>query len=253
MGQYSPYHLRASSVDGLQDLPQLIVSYRKTYRDGYVSDWHSHRRHQLIYAVEGQMMTQTSDVRWVVPAGYGFVVPADTPHRVIMKGEVHIQSLYIRADADTDLNTRGSVAEMPPLLVGLIDAFSALENRDPDSPRAHHLQHLILLELERAPEARLALPLGDDPRLRRVCERLLAEPAHTGGIDHWANVAGMSRRSFTRMFQQDMGMSFGQWQQRMRCQYALRAMAGGENREQIAARLGYASKYALEAMMRRVF
>jgi AraC-like DNA-binding protein len=251
MGQEHQFHIKPSSVDDLQDLPQKMVSYVKRYRDGYISGWHAHARHQLIYATEGLMLTETPDTRWVVPAGYGFLVPAETPHRVVMAGEVHIRTLYIRSDEA--VAGSGRVAEIPPLLAGLIGAFCAMENRDAESARAFHLTQLILMELAAAPAAELALPMPRDARLQRVCAALAAAPEDRSGLDHWAGAAGMSRRSFTRAFQADLGMSFGTWQQRMRGQHALRAIADGTPPDRVARSLGYASKYALEAMLRRQF
>lgn len=252
MGQIQHIPSRLTSVDGIQPLPQEVVSFAHTYEDGYLSTWHNHPRHQLIYAVEGLMLTETRGARWVVPAGYGQLMPAGELHQVRMTGGVQIRSLFIRPEADPEFAARG-VMEIQPLLAGLIEAFCAMENRDPQGARAHHLSRLILLELAAAPLAPLALPMPADPRLQKVCAALAARPGGRYGIDHWAAEAGMSRRSFTRAFQAELEMSFGQWQQRMRCQHGLRAMAGGGPPEAVARELGYASRYAMEAMMRRLF
>ncbi|WP_254656776.1 helix-turn-helix domain-containing protein [Leisingera sp. JC1] len=64
--------------------------------------------------------------------------------------------------------------------------------------------------------------------------------------------ASQTRRSFTRRFQQETGLSFGHWRDRLRCQIALRAEARGEKMEQVAQRLGYASRQSLQGMMKRV-
>lgn len=252
MGQSRIISPRLTSVDAIQPLPQEVVSFAHTYEDGYLSTWHSHPRHQLIYAVEGLMLTETRDARWVVPAGYGQLMPAGELHQVRMTGGVRIRSLFIRPGADLAFAARG-VVEIPPLLAGLIEAFCTMENREAEGARAHHLSRLILLELAAAPVAPLALPMPADVRLQTICTALAAAPGDRRGIDHWAAEAGMSRRSFTRAFQAQLGMSFGQWQQRMRCQQALRAMADGKPPETVARELGYASKYAMEAMMRRLF
>lgn len=252
MGQNLAISPRLTSVDGLQKLPQEVVSFAHRYSDGYLSTWHNHPRHQLIYAVEGLMLTETQGARWVVPAGYGLLMPAGELHQVRMTGGVQIRSLFIRPEADPGFSARG-VIEIPPLLAGLIEAFCAMQNQKPESARAHHLTRLILLELASAPVAPLALPMPEDARLQRVCTALAAAPGDRRGIDHWAGAAGMSRRSFTRAFQAGVGMSFGQWLQRMRCQHGLRALADGRPPGAVARELGYASKYAMEAMMRRLF
>jgi AraC-like DNA-binding protein len=124
----------------------------------------------------------------------------------------------------------------------------ALTNPSPMTDKAHHLSQLILLELSDAPTSLLALPYPEQAGLRRVCDALVAQPATDKTIDHWAHDIGASRRSFTRKFQQQTGISFGQWTQRLRCQLAL---AGGTPIHTVARDLGYASPYTLRAMMQR--
>ena len=177
---------------------------------------------------------------------------AGVAHEIRMVGEVQLQSLYIRADAQqsTDISAPRIVA-ISDLLASLIAAFTALGNPDPETDRSHHLSRLILIELAEAPVSPLALPLPKDPRLRRQCETMIASPGGGQTLDHWAGHAGMSRRSFTRHFQSETGMSFGEWGQRMRCQTALQRLARGQHPAEVAQAMGYASPYAMRAMMAR--
>lgn len=241
-----------SSADTLQDLPHYVVSYQKSYEDGYRSSRHSHPRHQLVYAVSGLMMAETASASWAVPAGYGLIVSAKTDHQTRMIGEVSLQSLYVAPDAlDNDAMKTSRIITISPLLVALIAELCSLANPSPTTNKAHHLSQLILLELAEAPTSPLALPYPDHAGLRRVCDALVAHPATDKTIDHWAHDIGASRRSFTRKFQQQTGISFGKWTQRLRCQSALQALAGGASIQIVARNLGYASPYALRAMMQR--
>ncbi|MBL4769171.1 MAG: helix-turn-helix transcriptional regulator [Rhodobacteraceae bacterium] len=243
---------KSSSADSLQDLPLQVVSYQKCYADGYHSTRHNHPRHQLIYAVSGLMMAETESARWAVPAGYGLIVCAETFHQTRMIGEVRLQSLYVNPNAliNGEMET-SRIITITPLLAALIAELCALANPTPISDKAHHLGQLILIELATAPTSPLALPYPEHSGLRRVCDALVANPATGKTIDHWAHEIGASRRSFTRKFQQQTGISFRQWTQRLRCQIALQALAGGTPIQSVARDLGYASPYALRAMMQR--
>lgn len=253
MGQKPDITLRGwSSSDAVQALPHGVASYARRYPDGYVSAWHDHPRHQLVYAVAGLMMAEADGTAWAVPAGSGLIVPAGMPHEIRMAGGVQLQSLYI------DPGEPGAAAmaacravTIAPLLAGLIEALCAMGNPWPLPPRAHHLSQLILIELGTAPKSSLALPYPPDARLQRVCDALMGAPGAVHTIDHWAALAGMSRRSFTRRFQQQTGLSLGQWRDRLRCHFALRGQAQGAAMERVARDLGYASRQALQAMMRR--
>lgn len=244
--------IKTSSADILQGLPQHVVSYQKRYDNGYRSSRHSHPRHQLIYAVSGLMMAETAAASWAVPAGYGLIVSAGTGHQTRMIGEVCLQSLYVNPEAlDNGAMQTSRIITISPLLATLIAALCGLANPSPTTAKAHHLSQLIVLELADAPTSPLALPYPDHAGLRRVCDALVAHPATGKSIDHWAHDIGTSRRSFTRKFQQQTGISFGRWRQRLRCQIALQALAGGTPIQTVASDLGYASPYALRAMMQR--
>ncbi|WP_372571050.1 AraC family transcriptional regulator [Ruegeria jejuensis] len=253
MGQFSTSPLRATSADALQHLPQSVVSMRRQYQAGDVSRWHSHPRTQLIYAVSGLMMAETQEARWTVPERHCLLVPADLPHEVRMVGAVDLQSLYIAPDSFAEGSARFcQVLAVSDLLAALIARFCDLDNPWPVSEHAHHLSRLILLELAEAQAAPLALPFPDHPGLRRACEALFSSPSQALTIDGWANEAGLSRRSFTRLFKHQTGLSFGEWRQRLRCQAALQAVARGTPLARVAASVGYDSPYSLTAMMQRL-
>lgn len=254
MGQTSEITTRGwSSADAVQALPHGVVAYVRSYTDGYVSAWHSHPRHQLVYAVAGLMTAEAGGTSWAVPAGSGLIVPAGVLHEIRMAGEVQLQSLYIDpAEPGAEMMADCRAVTVSPLLAGLIAALCDMNNPWPLPPRAHHLSRLILIELGTAEKSPLALPYPADARLRRVCDALMERPGSGQTIDHWAALAGMSRRSFTRRFQQETGLSFGHWRGRLRCQIALRAEARGARMDQVAQRLGYASRQSLLEMMRRV-
>lgn len=251
MGQVSSSKTPHPSYgDPLQGLPQPVVSLGKLYPDGDVSIRHSHPRHQLIYSVSGLTMAETQSVTWAVPAGYGLVVPAGMFHQI---GEVMLESLYLKPNAvENGALDECRIVTVSPLLATLIAEFCALDNPWPTTDKAHHLISLILLELADAPTSPLALPLPTDAKFRRVCDVLMANPALHKTIDHWAYDIGASRRSFTRGFQKQTGLSFGNWTQRLRCQLALQKIASGMAVETAAYEVGYASRYSLEAMMRRL-
>lgn len=254
MGQNADIRRRGSpSSDAVQMLPHGVASYARSYADGYISAWHDHPRHQLVYAVAGLMMAEAGGTSWAVPAGSGLIVPAGMLHEIRMAGEVQLQSLYIDpAASGAEMMAECRAVTVEPLLAGLIAALCAMNNPWPLPPRAHHLSQLILIELAAAPKSPLALPYPADARLQRVCDALIGAPGAPHTLDHWAALAGMSRRSFTRRFQQQTGLSFGGWRDRLRCQIALRAEARGARLEQVAQRLGYASRQSLLAMMRRL-
>ncbi len=254
MGQIDEQiQLRDSSADRMQSLPHEVVGYARDYPVGYVSTWHRHPRHQLLYAISGLMMAETEANSYAIPPGYGLIVPAEQPHETRMIGAVRLQSLYVRADLPgSEALAQCRLVTVSPLLAQLIAALCGMDNPWPMPPRTLHLSQLILIELLAAPVSPLALPYPMDPRLRRVCDALIAMPASPRSLDYWAAEAGMSRRTFSRHFQMETGVSFGKWAQRLRCQAALRGLAEGRPAARVARDLGYANAYTMAVMMRRI-
>jgi len=63
----------------------------------------------------------------------------------------------------------------------------------------------------------------------------------------------MSRRSFTRLFRQETGTSFGDWRRQMRLVEALSLMESGQSITATAYDVGYSSPSAFSAAFHRTF
>lgn len=90
-----------------------------------------------------------------------------------------------------------------------------------------------------------------DRRLKRLESALQRNPADALSATGWASRAGMSPRTFSRLFQRDTGMPFRQWRQQLRLLAALRRLAAEQRVNQVALELGYESTSAFVAMFRR--
>jgi AraC-like DNA-binding protein len=98
--------------------------------------------------------------------------------------------------------------------------------------------------------APFTLPIPQDPRLARA---LIQDPGLPHSIDDWGEIIGLSRRSLTRLFRSQTGVSFGCWRRRLRLLTAAARHADGEPIARVEASLGYESVAAFRAMARREF
>jgi AraC-like DNA-binding protein len=117
--------------------------------------------------------------------------------------------------------------------------------------RGGHLAAVIIDEVIRAEIAPLALPLPRAPRLREICRKLIENPALPQGLDDWADEIATSRRTLTRTFREETGMSFSGWKRRLRQLQSLKLREEGVPLKAIAAQVGYQSPQALRAMLKR--
>jgi len=138
-----------------------------------------------------------------------------------------------------------------PLLQALINE-AMIFPRDYDmAGREGQIIKMILSEIGRMPEIPLRSTMPRDRRLARICEAVLCDPACDHDLDHWARVGGLGRRTLTRLFRQETGMSFVEWRQQVRLLEALARLATGEQVTTVALDLGYDSPSAFSAMFRK--
>lgn len=236
-----------------QDVARPIAGLADEYPPGFVDPRHSHKRAQLLYASVGVTQVTTDNASFVVPPQRAVWVPAGVAHEVHCRGHVSVRTLYVDPQVRTDLSSTCRVLEVSDLLRELIlEAITLPIEYDVDG-RDGRVMALILDEIARAPTIPLHVPMPQDARLMRICRTILADPAHGDTLDQWAKIAGMGRRTFTRVFRRETEMSFAAWRQHVRLMEALSRLATGHHVTTVAFDVGYNSPSAFTAMFRRAF
>lgn len=228
-----------------------VVTTASDFPDGYRVAFHRHGRGQLLYALSGVVMVSTGSGRWMVPPDHAMWIPAGVEHGVEMLGAVRMHSAYVLPAAGPGLSSQLRVLAMSELMRSLIVAAVGAGG-DPADERIQVMMRLILLEIPRLEERPFALPFPLDPRLVRLCRAFVARPSSRAGIDRWAAQAGMSRRSFTRAFQRETGLSLSVWRRQATLLAALPVLARGKSVMETALDLGYESAPAFTTMFRQM-
>lgn len=223
----------------------------KDYPDGWVNDWHSHARAQLVYASSGVMMISTRDGSWIVPPNRALWIPAGVEHHIVMSGPVTMRTLYIAAPAAAGLPSTCRVVAVSGLLRELILRAVELPLLYDEAGPAGRTVALIFDELRMLPTLPLHLPNPRDARLIRLCTALRDNPADARTLDQWGAAVGASARTLARAFIKETGMSFAAWRAQVRLLAGLTRLASGEKVTSVALDLGYDSPSAFIAMFRR--
>jgi AraC-like DNA-binding protein/quercetin dioxygenase-like cupin family protein len=242
---------QTARLDWLERLAAPVVAMATDFAEGYKVEPHSHRRAQLLHALSGVVMVSTPGGRWLVPPEHAMWLPAGTVHSVEMLGEVRMRSLYVEAGTVAGLPGRVRVVAIKPLVRSLL--IEAVEIDDPvaPSPRDALVLDLLLHEIPALEERPLGLPLPTHPGLSALCRRFLQHPTPHETIDDWAGRVGMSRRTFTRTFLRETGISHANWRRQACLFAALPRLAEGEPVTSVALDLGYDSVPAFTTMFRR--
>jgi AraC-like DNA-binding protein/mannose-6-phosphate isomerase-like protein (cupin superfamily) len=244
---------RSINPDDYQDLPVAVGVMQKHLPCNFVIAPHSHRRDQLLYAASGTMRVRTETHSWIVPPERALYMPGGVTHSVSMRDPVEMRTLYIEPKSHPNLPTACAVMTPSALLKELIEALiDEPENYD-QSDRGLWLGQLILDEVCRGKTLDLGIPLPTDPRLLRVCERVIENPGENKSLADYSDVAAASERTLARICERELGMGFASWRQQVRFHYALEALARGAAIAEIAHDCGYASASAFTAAFSKNF
>lgn len=240
------------SVDPLdyQTIPRTVAAMAKGFPNGFHISRHHHSRDQLLWSVSGTMRVRTDTEAWIVPPDRAVYLPAAVGHEIDIRGEVGMRTLYIaRGQGMPD---RPAVLEVSGLLRSLVLALIDEPVLYDETGRGGAIEALILSEIRGARRLPFMLPMPRDPRIVRVCDALLADPALNRTLDVWADSAGASSRTLARLFERELGMSFATWRQRVRLHSATEALVTGQPIASVAAASGYRSASAFTAAFRQV-
>lgn len=235
------------------DAGRATVAMDVDYPDGATTGRHAHPRAQLLHAIEGVMTVRSEQGTWIVPPNRALWLIAGKEHEVRMSGTVRIRTVFIDTAAIDHLPKQSGVVAVSPLLRELIVAAVTIPLDYPDHGRDARLMHLLVDEIREADVLPLHLPTPDEPRVRRICDTLLGEPANSWTADQWARQLGVTARTVHRLFVRETGMTFAQWRDQARLLFALQRLAQGERIIEVAFDCGYASQSAFTAMFRRHF
>jgi len=230
-----------------------IVGLKDEYPAGFIDPEHSHLRAQLLYARSGVMSVVTQQCTYAVPPQRALWMAAGMAHEVSCRSDVSLRTLYIDPAVIEGDEAQCRLIEVSDLLQALIIEIANFDiAREPDR-RENLIMNLLLREIWDMPSAPYHVRMPRDERLCKACEAITKDPADPATLDELAQIACVSRRTFTRLFKQETGMSFAVWRQQMRLMEALSLMGSGRSISTTAYDVGYNSPSAFSAAFHRTF
>ncbi|MBJ7441270.1 MAG: helix-turn-helix transcriptional regulator [Sphingopyxis sp.] len=234
------------------EAPRPLVAIGHDYPPSYELAEHRHRRSQFLYAARGVMAVSTPDGAWVAPPERAVWIPGGTAHSVRMVGAAQTRSVLIQPGICPSRGTRTQVVGVSALLRQLLVEAADLPIEYDEHGRDGQVMTLLASEIDRAPAIPLAVPFPSDSKLAALCHAFLNQPDASAAIDLWANAMAMNRRTFTRHFRLQTGMSFGAWRQQACLSVALPRLVAGEPVTAVALDLGYDGPGNFSTMFKRV-
>lgn len=214
-------------------------------------DLHTHRKGQIILVQRGALSCEVEGGLWVVPPRSAIWIPGGALHSIKASGALEGYNAFIDPQVGAELPATCCALSVTPLLRELLTRAAHLPYLYEEGGANSRLVSVLLDEVAAAQVEDLHLPMPSDPRLRRIVDEMMADPAERGSLGGWAKRAGMSERTLMRLIDRETGMSFGRWRQQLGVVLAVKWLAAGASIQSVAADLGYESTPSFVTMFRK--
>ncbi|MDR6640971.1 AraC-like DNA-binding protein/mannose-6-phosphate isomerase-like protein (cupin superfamily) [Luteibacter sp. 1214] len=215
------------------------------------TDFHRHRKAQLMMLVRGIASCEVESGLWTVPPQHAIWVPGGVLHNITIAGRLEGYTLFIDPAVTANMPAECCSIAVSPLLRELMIRSASFPLLYPEGGIESHVVTLLLDEIAAMPTGNLHLPMPTDARLRKIATMIMAAPADRGTMHSWAARAGLSERTMARILPRETGMSFGRWRQQIHLMLAVRWLGTGSTVQSVAERLGYESAGSFVTMFRK--
>lgn len=177
----------------------------------FTSEWHSHAKHQVLYAASGTLVLETASERWTLPPERAAFIAAGEKHRVTSRSGIALRTVYLdpsfRRAADKSL-----VFNASPLARTMLE-YATRWGPQPGAGEDCATRDAffvalsgLLLEWVESRET-YSLPIAQTPELARAMNYVL-ENLSDATVEEAARAAHVSPRTLARRFNEEANMPF---------------------------------------------
>lgn len=219
------------------------------------ANWRRYDTALLGYNSEGIIELTTESKSLVISPGMITYIPANLVHQQkVMLDKLTGWFVSIPVEYTSHLPDQICTFHGSTLLTALIQKITALKPGTTKNEQEQRLVETFIEEFKAAKTSTpLYLPMPMIPSLRDIAEKIISAPSDMNGLDHWAKEAAMSRRSFTRHFNKETGLSFVLWRQLAKVYAAVYQLSQGKTVKEVSANLGYKDSSTFIALFRKTF
>lgn len=197
----------------------------------FESAWHSHNKHQVVFAATGTAILTVKEARWILPPQRAAWIRANTPHRVTSTTGIALRTIYIATSLVSLTPESCGVFSVTPLAREMMlfaarwgprDTIVDSENESTRSAFFAAFAGLCIEWLTGDPD--LVLPRAATPDLDRAMAYVEAHLADAT-VEQAAAAAHVSVRTLARRFEDEARMTFRAYLQTARFVRALELLA----------------------------
>ncbi|MFC0541538.1 helix-turn-helix transcriptional regulator [Kutzneria chonburiensis] len=206
---------------------------------GGTSQQQIHARGHLVYAAQGVLSVHTERGTSIVPANRVAWTPAGFPHQHAAHGHTDMRIVFLPASLARLVPDHPVVFLASDLAREILLALTGPQPRD--TAAQARLRRVLVDELHEAHEQPLQLPTPRDDRLRSIAQLLQDNPADNASLTELGRTIGASARTLSRLFHDELGMTFYEWRTQLRVFHALVLLADGHDTTHVAHACGWAN------------
>ena len=204
-----------AELQNIDGRPETMFVQQQQSEENY--PLHKHQKTQLVYVRKGVAYLITPSKTYFLPARHYVLIPPRLPHRVLFHSPQHLITGLCFAEArDADHPFFGKLGIYP--VTGLLyELLRYTESWYGHYGAEQYEPYLFLLNLKLVlPRIShhplpLALPTTEDPRLVPVLRHIYEHLDELLELGSLARHFGFSPRSLSRLFQECLSISFGQY------------------------------------------
>jgi AraC-like DNA-binding protein len=199
-----------------------------------------------VYAARGVLSVHTEQGTSIVPANRVAWTPAGFTHHHRAHGDTDMRIVFLPASLARLVPERPAVFAASDLAREVLLTLTGPRNYDPsartfDRAARDRLRRVLVDELREASEQPLQLPEPHDDRLRAIATVLYEDPADNTALAELGRRIGASARTLSRLFHNELGMTFYEWRTQLRVHHALVLLAEGHDTAHVAHACGWAN------------
>ncbi len=199
----------------------------------------THPRGHLVYAARGILTVHTERGTSIVPANRVAWTPAGFTHQHRAHGDTDMRIVFLPASLARLVPGHPAVFAVSGLAREVLLALTGPGQYDRGA-RAR-LHRVLVDELRTAPDQALQLPEPRDDRLQALAQRLYDQPGDNASLASLGQAAGASARTLSRLFHDELGLTFYQWRTQLRIYHALVLLADGHDTTYVAHACGWSN------------
>lgn len=207
---------------------------------GHEMPVHQHVKCQLVMPLTGFVRCSIDDAIWMVPANCAVWIPSQIPHSNHISLSTDVCMLFVDPNV-VGIPDKTCTLSISPLLRELIISLASKEQHYAQDESTLRLAQVLIDELICMPKEHFDFPIPAEPRLNKIANLLLANPADRKTMGEWAALFAMSERTFARLVKQEVGMTFGRWRGQLHLVMALQKLSSNESVQRVSEDLGYES------------